>query len=171
MKKYEYLINGSPFVVEILSFDGRRGEVRVNNITYSVEVPQGPAARPPAYVAPSAVAPPPAAVEPPRPPLPKAPEAPRASAPAAPPAPKKAPVPPPSSRPSSDSLVTAPMPGIILSVAVKEGDIVQAGDSLLVLEAMKMENEIHAPRAGTVKRIFVSAGAEVRAGSELIELA
>jgi glutaconyl-CoA decarboxylase len=167
MKKFECLINGSPFVVEILSFDGRRGEVRVNNIAYSVEVPQGPAIRPPVYAAPSPVAPPPAPVEPPRPP-PKALEGPRASTPATPPAaPKKAPASP---RPSSDSLVTAPMPGIILSVSVKEGDSVQAGDALLVLEAMKMENEIHAPRAGTVKKVLVSAGAEVRAGSDLIEL-
>lgn len=170
MKKYEYLINGNPFVVEILSFDGRRGEVRVNNIAYSVEIPYGPAVRPPVYAAPSPVAPPPAPVEPPRPPPPKAAESPRASAPAAPPAaPRKAPA-PPTSRPTSDSLVTAPMPGIILSIAVKQGDSVQAGDALLVLEAMKMENEIHAPRAGTVKKIFVSAGAEVRAGSDLIEL-
>ena len=66
-------------------------------------------------------------------------------------------------------MVTAPMPGIILSIIVKEGDQVSAGDSLLVLEAMKMENEIHAPRAGTIKKIHVSEGAEVRAGSELIE--
>ena len=61
------------------------------------------------------------------------------------------------------------MPGIILSVLVKEGDTVGAGDAILVLEAMKMENEIHAPRDGKVKKILVSEGAEVRAGSELIE--
>ena len=62
------------------------------------------------------------------------------------------------------------MPGIILSIAVKEGDQVNAGDAILVLEAMKMENEIHAPRTGIVKKIHVSEGAEVRAGSELIEI-
>jgi pyruvate carboxylase subunit B len=61
------------------------------------------------------------------------------------------------------------MPGIVLSIAVKEGDQVNAGDAILVLEAMKMENEIHAPLTGTVKKIHVSEGAEVRAGSELIE--
>jgi pyruvate carboxylase subunit B len=66
-------------------------------------------------------------------------------------------------------MVVAPMPGIILNVLVKEGDVVSAGDAILVLEAMKMENEIHAPRAGTVKKIHVTEGAEVRAGSELIE--
>lgn len=67
-------------------------------------------------------------------------------------------------------MVVAPMPGIILNVLVKEGDQVNAGDAILVLEAMKMENEIHAPRAGTVKKIHVKEGSEVRAGSELIEL-
>ena len=61
------------------------------------------------------------------------------------------------------------MPGIILSIAVKEGDEVNAGDTILVLEAMKMENEIHAPRAGKVKKVHVSEGAEVRSGSELVE--
>jgi biotin carboxyl carrier protein len=161
MKKYEYLINGKPFVVEILSFDGRRGDVRVNNVAYSVEVPQGPAAGAPVYATPSLAAPPPAA--PPRPP-----EAAPASAPMPP---RAAPVPAaaPPARASSDSMVVAPMPGIILSIAVKEGDEVNAGDAMLVLEAMKMENEIHATRAGKIKKIYVSEGAEVRSGSELVE--
>lgn len=161
MKKYEYLINGKPFVVEILSFDGRRGDVRVNNVAYSVEVPQGPAADAPVHATPSLAAPPPAA--PPRPP-----EAAPASAPTPP---RAAPVPAaaPPARASSDSMVVAPMPGIILSIAVKEGDEVNAGDAMLVLEAMKMENEIHATRAGKIKKIYVSEGAEVRSGSELVE--
>ena len=167
MKKVEYLINGKPFVVEVLSFDGRRAEVRVNNIAYSVEVPQGPTAGAPVY-APPPSAPQPAPAGPARTAAPRPPEAVRPS-PAAP-----APHPPiPSAaspaRPSSDSMVVAPMPGIILSIAVKEGDEVGAGDTLLVLEAMKMENEIHAPRAGKVKKIYVKEGAEVRAGSELVE--
>jgi propionyl-CoA carboxylase alpha chain len=66
-------------------------------------------------------------------------------------------------------MVLAPMPGIILSITVKEGDEVNAGDTMLVLEAMKMENEIHAPRAGKIKKVHVSAGAEVRSGSVLVE--
>jgi len=163
MKKYEYLINGKPFVVEILSFDGRRGDVRVNNVAYSVEVPQGPAAGAPVYATPSLAAPPPVPAAPPPAARPKAPEA--APPPAAP-----VPAAAPRSRASSDSMVVAPMPGIILSIAVKEGDEVNAGDAILVLEAMKMENEIHAPRAGKVKKIHVSAGAEVQSGSELVEL-
>jgi glutaconyl-CoA decarboxylase len=165
MKKYEYLINGKPFVVEILSFDGHRGDVRVNNVAYSVEVPQGPAAGAPVYATPSPAAPlPPVPAAPPPAARPKAPEA----APTPPPA---APVPAaaPPAQASSDSMVVAPMPGIILSIAVKEGDEVNAGDAILVLEAMKMENEIHAPRAGKVKKVHVSEGAEVRSGSELVE--
>jgi biotin carboxyl carrier protein len=66
-------------------------------------------------------------------------------------------------------MVVAPMPGIILGIAVKEGDEVNAGDPILVLEAMKMENEIHAPRAGKIKKIHVSEGAEVHSGSALVE--
>jgi len=160
MKKYEYLINGKPFVVEILSFDGHRGDVRVNNVAYSVEVPQGPAAGAPVYATPSLAAP--------QPPVPAAPppSAPVQAAPA-PAAPVQA-----ASRPapaSSDNMIVAPMPGIILSIAVKEGDEVNAGDSLLVLEAMKMENEIHAPQAGKVKKIHVNEGAEVQSGSQLVE--
>jgi biotin carboxyl carrier protein len=162
MKKCEYLINGKPFTVEILSFDGRKADVRVNNVAYSVEVPQGPAAATPAYAPPSSAAPPPAPAEPPR-----------AAAPASPPAPTPA-APPPAAAPpvqaSSENMVVAPMPGIILSIAVKEGDQVNAGDVILVLEAMKMENEIHAPRTGIVKKIHVSEGSEVRAGSELVEI-
>ncbi len=161
MKKYEYLINGKPFVVEILSFDGRRGDVRVNNVAYSVEVPQGPAAGAPVYATPALAAP--------QPPVPAAPppSAPRTARRPAPAAPVPAAAPP--ARASSDSMVVAPMPGIILSIAVKEGDEVNAGDALLVLEAMKMENEIHAPQAGKVKKIHVSEGAEVQSGSELVE--
>lgn len=63
------------------------------------------------------------------------------------------------------------MPGIILSILVDEGQIVSAGDPLLVLEAMKMENEIHAPRSGMVKKILVRQGSDVRQGTPLIELA
>ncbi len=61
------------------------------------------------------------------------------------------------------------MPGIILSITAKEGDEVNAGDGILVLEAMKMENEIHAPRAGKIKKIHVSEGAEVQSGTPLVE--
>jgi biotin carboxyl carrier protein len=174
MKKYEYLINGKPFVVEVLSFDGRRGDVRVNNVAYSVEVPQGPAAGAPVYATPSLAVPPPVqaaapASAPTPPPAAPVPAAAPASAPTPPPV-TPVPAAAPSAAASSDSMVVAPMPGIILSILVQEGDEVAAGDAMLVLEAMKMENEIHASRAGKIKKIHVSEGAEVQSGSRLIEL-
>lgn len=66
--------------------------------------------------------------------------------------------------------VTAPMPGTILDVKVNVGDAVQAGQTVLILEAMKMENEIAAPAAGTVKAIHVSKGAAVNPGDVLITI-
>jgi biotin carboxyl carrier protein len=62
------------------------------------------------------------------------------------------------------------MPGTILSVAVKAGDSVKAGQVLLILEAMKMENEIVAPRDGTVSRVAVTKGASVNTGDLLVVL-
>jgi biotin carboxyl carrier protein len=66
--------------------------------------------------------------------------------------------------------VTAQMTGRVVRVAVQPGDRVQANDLLLVLEAMKMENEIRAPRAGTVKEVRVSAGDRVNQGDPLVVL-
>jgi len=66
--------------------------------------------------------------------------------------------------------VKAPMPGVILEVAVKEGDEVKEGDNLLVLEAMKMENSILAPRDATIKTVQVSKGGTVSKNEVLIEM-
>ena len=63
--------------------------------------------------------------------------------------------------------VTAPMPGKIVRLLVAAGDTVEAGQGLLVVEAMKMQNEIRAPKSGTVERIFVSEGQPVTAGHAL----
>ncbi len=67
--------------------------------------------------------------------------------------------------------VTAPMPGTIIKVAVGTGDAVTKGQTILILEAMKMENEIMAPKDGTIEEIKVSEGASVNAGEILIVLA
>ena len=67
--------------------------------------------------------------------------------------------------------VTAPMPGLILSINVSEGDTIEEGTPLLVLEAMKMENVIKATGAGTVQRIAVTKGQAVEKRQLLIELA
>jgi biotin carboxyl carrier protein len=66
--------------------------------------------------------------------------------------------------------ITAIMPGRIVRLLVKPGDQVSARQGLLVVEAMKMENEITAPRAGTIKQVFVAAGRPVEAGEALLVL-
>jgi biotin carboxyl carrier protein len=67
--------------------------------------------------------------------------------------------------------IAAPMPGTILKVNVSNGQAVKKGDVLMVLEAMKMENEIMAPNDGTVSSVNVNAGASVEAGTTLCTLA
>ncbi len=97
-----------------------------------------------------------------------------APAPAAAPAPKAAaPAPAPASAPSGAAgsvKVTSPMPGKIVDVKVKVGDAVKRGDVVLILEAMKMENEIVAPEDGTIATVDVAAGASVEAGTVLATL-
>jgi 3-methylcrotonyl-CoA carboxylase alpha subunit len=71
---------------------------------------------------------------------------------------------------SAEGSLEAPMPGVIVAVSVTEGDEVKAGDTLLVLEAMKMEHQVHAPAAGVVKRIRFQPGDQVNEGDLLVEL-
>ena len=70
-----------------------------------------------------------------------------------------------------DGAVTASMQGMVLKIKVKKGDTVTKGDVLLVLEAMKMENNVHAPHGGTVKEILVKEGITVSAGDVLVVVA
>ncbi|MFO0763083.1 MAG: biotin/lipoyl-containing protein [Byssovorax sp.] len=70
----------------------------------------------------------------------------------------------------AEGLVVSPMPGRVLKVLVKQGDEVEAGAALVVVEAMKMENELHCARGGTVKSIFVTPGQTVEGGAKLIEV-
>ena len=69
---------------------------------------------------------------------------------------------------AGEASVNAPMPGKIVNVLVSEGQKVNSGDVLLILEAMKMQNEIAATQAGTVKAINVAAGQSVKAGDPLV---
>ena len=98
--------------------------------------------------------------------------APVASAPAAP-AVAVAPVvaaPAPVAVPSEGTTVSAPMPGTILKVNVEKGASVKKGDVLLVLEAMKMENDIQAPADGTVIAVQATKGASVETGAPLVTI-
>lgn len=119
--------------------------ITVNGVAYSVSVEETAAGAAP--VAAPAVAAPVA---------PKAPAAP-AAAPKAPAA-------------AGAVTVKAPMPGNILDVKIKAGDSVKAGDILVILEAMKMENEIVAPQDGTVASINVNKGDTVNSGDVLVSM-
>ena len=94
-----------------------------------------------------------------------------APAPAAAPAPVAAPVAAPAAAPANGEKINAPMPGTILAVNVSNGSVVKKGDVLMVLEAMKMENEIMAPCDGTVSAVSVTKGASVESGALLCVLA
>ncbi|MBQ9364169.1 MAG: biotin/lipoyl-binding protein [Schwartzia sp.] len=102
--------------------------------------------------------------------------APRAAAPAAAPAPAPAPAPAAPAAPAAKAAgagehsIDAPMPGKILKVLVTEGQAVKAGENLMMLEAMKMQNEILSDADATVKAINVAAGQTVKVGDSLIIL-
>jgi len=67
-----------------------------------------------------------------------------------------------------EAIVTAPMPGLVIEVEVKEGDSVKKGQGLLIIEAMKMQNEFKSPRDGIVKKIMVQKGQTVNSKDVLI---
>lgn len=126
----------------------RQFNITVNGASYQVSVEEVGAAPAPASAAPIApvAAPVPAAAP--------------AAAPATP-----APV-----AVTGGEKVSAPMPGVILDVKVTVGSPVKKGDVLLILEAMKMENEIMAPADGTVKQVLATKGASVNSGDALVVL-
>lgn len=71
---------------------------------------------------------------------------------------------------AAGGLIVSPMPGKVLKLLVSEGDEVVAGAPLVVVEAMKMENELCAPTAGAVRKIFVSPGEAVESGARLLDV-
>ncbi len=74
------------------------------------------------------------------------------------------------SGPAGPAPLVAPMPGMIVRIAVQAGDVVHAGQGLVVMEAMKMENELRATSAGTVKSVLATVGSAVEKGAILLEL-
>ena len=129
----------------------KRYQITVNGVAYDVTVEElgGAPVAAPAAPAPVAAAPAPVAAAP---------------APATP-------APAPAAAPAGGTPVNSPMPGTILRVNVKAGDTVKNGDVLMVLEAMKMENDICAPCDGTVAAVAVSQGAAVATDELLVTLA
>ncbi|MBQ1271002.1 MAG: biotin/lipoyl-binding protein [Clostridia bacterium] len=133
-------------------------KVTLNGTTYEVEVEHGQAMLIDEYeaVAPAA---------------PAAAAAPVAAAPAAAPAPQAAPAPAAAAVTAQGEVIKSPMPGVIVNVKVSQGQAVKKGEILCILEAMKMENEIVAPKDGTVAQVVTAKGAQVDTGAALIVLA
>ena len=128
-------------------------KITLKGTTYEVEVEKGEAMILDEYEAKSPVPPAPVAAAPVAVAAAPAAPAPAAAAPAA---------------VAAGTPVTSPLPGNIFAIKVKEGDAVKAGDVLIVIEAMKMENEVCAPSDGVVKQIAVSKGAMVATGDTLV---
>ena len=143
MKEYKYKINGNLYNVVIGDIEDNIAHVEVNGTHYTVEMEKKPKAAP----APKPVARPVA--------KPAAAPTPAASAPVARPA-------------AGKSGVKSPLPGVILDIKVKEGDEVKKGKTIIILEAMKMENSINADKDGKVTAINVSKGESVLEGTDLV---
>ena len=140
MKEYKYKVNGNTYNVSIGDIDDSVAQVEVNGVPYKVELEKAQAV--------------------------KVVSAPRPSA-----APRTESGNKVISKPSVSggaNAVKAPLPGVVLSVNVKEGDTVKAADTVIVLEAMKMENAIHAGRDGKIKSINVKQGDSVLQDDVLI---
>jgi biotin carboxyl carrier protein len=141
MKDYKYIINGNEYNVTIGEIEGNIANVEVNGTAYKVEMPER--------------------VEAPKPvtrPVARPAAVPTAAAPAARPA----------AGGSGKAAVKSPLPGVILDIKVNVGDTVKRGQTVLILEAMKMENNINADKDGKVTAINVKAGESVLEGTDLI---
>ena len=145
MQDFKFKIDGAEYTANVEEKEDGKLQVTVNGKAYQVEVPGHVAAAP--------------KVQPIKPAAAAAPVAAPAAAPAAP---KKA--------SGAGTAITAPLPGVITSIEVKEGDQVKAGQTVIVMEAMKMANNITAESDGTVKAILVQQGAQVQSGDALIEI-
>lgn len=150
MKQYTYNINGAQYDVTIDSIVGKIAKMEVNGIPFEVEM-QGSSLTEAdlptmtADAAPAAAAPAPSA----------APAAPAAA---------------PAAGPGAGTPVKAPLPGVVAKIPVSVGQAVKKGDTVLVLEAMKMENNITAEVDGSITGICVAQGDSVMEGTTLITI-
>ena len=142
MQKLKFNINGKHYEATVAETSHNVAEVELNGKKYTVEVERAESVAVPHIAAPK-----PAAAAP-------------VAAPAA--APKAA---------AGANSVTAPLPGSVTVVNVKAGDAVKAGQTLIIIEAMKMENEVLAPADGTVTAVHVSGGQAVQQRDALLDLA
>jgi biotin carboxyl carrier protein len=142
MNEYQFKINGNDYKVNILKINEEEASVEVNGTQYSVNIEQLFMQKTPKLVRAQVVQ-----------------ESYSRERLTEDPA-----------RDISFNLLKAPLPGLIMSVNVKVGDTVQAGQVVIKMEAMKMENEIHAQMVGTVKEIFVSKGENVLEGAPLLKI-
>ena len=158
MKTYKYIVQGVDYEVEIAKVEGKIARVNVNGIPFEIEM-QKPinAAKHPALAATKRTA-----------------TAAPAEAPAAPAAAPFAAAPAkPAAQPAAagaGNALKAPLPGTINAINVKVGDKVNVGDVVVVLEAMKMQNNIEAEYAGTVTSILVNQGDTVMEGAVMLTI-
>lgn len=139
MKEYKYKINGNVYKVTIGNIEDNIAHVEVNGTPYNVEMEKAPKATVKPVVRPVSTTP--------------------------------APAPTPVSRPTmaaSKSGVKSPLPGVILDIKVNVGDTVKKGQVVVILEAMKMENNINADKDGKITAINVSKGESVLEGTDLV---
>ena len=141
MKEYKYTINGNKYEVAINEVSDTTAKVTVNGADYTVEWEKPVEEKPVVKVQPVAAKP--------------------AAAPAAP---------TPAAAPVSGNAIKTPLPGVIIDVKVAVGDTVKKGQTVVVLEAMKMENNINADRDGKVTAIQVAKGDTVADGAVLVVL-
>lgn len=145
MKDIKFKIGDKQYEASVAEKEDGKVEVTVNGKAYTVEVErEAPKAKPVKVQAPAAATP--------------------AAAPAAAPAPKAAPT-------AGATTVNAPLPGNIVKVVATVGQAVKPGDTLIIMEAMKMENNIVAESEGSVSRILVQVGQTVQSGDALVEIA
>ena len=156
--KYNISVKEQIFEIEVGEISQGMARVNVNGLDYDVRIDAVPCPAPTQTMTPSPAIPQRVPV------TPAAMVTPSVKA-----APQRAMTPPPAPEAlSGGSIVKAPMPGLILDVQVRTGDSVKAGQTVIIMEAMKMENSITVKIDGTIKEINVQKGAQVMTGHTLL---